>query len=150
MENYVITSILSSIVISLISYAVKLFWDKNRAKDLPEPEKGRQKTVDDLIALYGEPDDFVLLDATRGNEAAGVLLVYDSAGHFVINGEKIRKNDIVDVTFNNIAIPYFPNEYQVIFKLKNEKEPLHIPVGHDVKWALQVVEQIKYHWEKLT
>ena len=107
------------------------------------------QTLDELIARYGDPDDFVLLDATRGNEAVGVLLVYDAAGFFVVNGEKIRKSDIIDVTWNNIAIPYFPNEYQVVIKTKEADEPLRLHAGNDGKWVMQVVEQIVYHLEKM-
>ncbi|MBR1469501.1 MAG: hypothetical protein IJ605_05255 [Prevotella sp.] len=155
MERSTIIFILSMVVSSLIGYAVKLFLDKNDAKNEPEPKRSRprsaQKSVDELIAQFGEPDDIILLDATRGNEAEGIILVYDSAGIFIINGEKIRKTDITDVTFNNNAVPYVPNDYQVVVTTNdNEKPPICLHVGNDANWTLQVVGQIKHHWEKTT
>ncbi|MBR3123585.1 MAG: hypothetical protein IKN21_02620 [Prevotella sp.] len=106
------------------------------------------QTLDELIARYGDPDDFVLLDATRGNEAVGVLLVYDSDEFFVIDGEKVMKSEVEDVTFYNNAIPYLPNEYDVVIKTKGRQDPFRLHVGNDGNWAMQVVEQIMYHLRK--
>lgn len=144
MENPIISYVISAVVAGLIGYAVKLFWNKKQSKIVPDPKKNHPKTVDELIAKYGDPDDIVLLDASRGNEAEGVVLVYDSS--MIINGEKINKSDISEVTFKNAAIAYLPDDYQVILISKNPKiPPIQLHVGYERKWAMKVVEQLQHH-----
>ncbi|MBQ4485210.1 MAG: hypothetical protein II934_09470 [Prevotella sp.] len=144
MENPIISYVISAVVAGLIGYAVKLFWNKKQSKIVPDPKKNHPKTVDELIAKYGDPDDIILLDASRGNEAEGVVLVYDSM--MIINGEKINKSDISEVTFKNAAIAYLPDDYQVILISKNPKIPqIQLHVGYERKWAMKVVEQLQHH-----
>lgn len=144
MENPIISYVISAVVAGLIGYAVKLFWNKKQSKMVPDPKKNHPKTVDELIAKYGDPDDIILLDASRGNEAEGVVLVYDSM--MIINGEKINKSDISEVTFKNAAIAYLPDDYQVILISKNPKIPqIQLHVGYERKWAMKVVEQLQHH-----
>lgn len=144
MENPIISYVISAVVAGLIGYAVKLFWNKKQSKMVPDPKKNYPKTVDELIAKYGDPDDIILLDASRGNEADSVVLVYDSM--MIINGEKINKSDISEVTFKNAAIAYLPDDYQVILISKNPKiPPIQLHVGYERKWAMKVVEQLQHH-----
>ena len=144
MENPIISYVISTVVAGLIGYAVKLFWNKKQSKIVPDPKKNHPKTVDELIAKYGDPDDIVLLDASRGNEADSVVLVYDST--MIINGEKINKSDISEVTFKNAAIAYLPDDYQVILISKNPNiPPIQLHVGYERKWAMKVVEQLQHH-----
>ena len=117
-------------------------WRKKKPEDSSESRKN--KTVDELIAKYGDPDDIILLDASRGNEVDSVVLVYDST--MIINGEKINKSDISEVTFKNAAIAYLPDDYQVILISKNPKIPqIQLHVGYERKWAMKVVEQLQHH-----
>lgn len=144
MENPIISYVISAVVAGLIGYAVKLFWNKKQSKMVPDPKKNHPKTVDELIAKYGDPDDIILLDASRGNEVDSVVLVYDSM--MIINGEKINKSDISEVTFKNAAIAYLPDDYQVILISKNPKIPqIQLHVGYERKWAMKVVEQLQHH-----
>ena len=144
MENPIISYVISAVVAGLIGYAVKLFWNKKQSKIVPDPKKNHPKTVDELIAKYGDPDDIILLDASRGNEADSVVLVYDST--MIINGEKINKSDISEVTFKNAAIAYLPDDYQVILISKNPKiPPIQLHVGYERKWAMKIVEQLQHH-----
>ena len=146
MENPIISYVISAVVAGLIGYAVKLFWNKKQSKIVPDPKKNHPKTVDELIAKYGDPDDLVLLDASRGNEAEGVVLVYDKGDFLIVNGEKINKSDISEVTFKNAAIAYLPDDYQVILISKNPKIPsIQLHVGYERKWAMKVVEQLQHH-----
>lgn len=144
MENPIISYVISAVVAGLIGYAVKLFWNKKQSKMVPDPKKNHPKTVDELIAKYGDPDDIILLDASRGNEVDSIVLVYDSM--MIINGEKINKSDISEVTFKNAAIAYLPDDYQVILISKNPKIPqIQLHVGYERKWAMKVVEQLQHH-----
>lgn len=146
MENPIISYVISAVVAVLIGYAVKLFWNKKQSKIVPDPKKNHPKTVDELIAKYGDPDDLVLLDASRGNEAEGVVLVYDKDDFLIVNGERINKSDISEVTFKNAAIAYLPDDYQVILNSKNPNIPqIQLHVGYERKWAMKVVEQLQHH-----
>lgn len=142
----------STLVSMLISYAIGLFFKSTTPDDLQQDSRVRdaghtyQKTADELINFYGEPDDIVLLNPTRGNEAQGVVLVYARQGFIVVDGEKMLIADIADVTFNNAAVAYTPNSYQLIVTPKNKKLPLHhLPLGNDGDWALQATEQLRQY-----
>lgn len=101
----------ATIVTALGSFAVGLFtkFPKSSNDDLPprsglhSEQRNSMSTVDELILLNGEPDDVILLDPTRGNDAQGVILVYMERRWFIINGEGISFDDIEVVTFNNTS-----------------------------------------------
>lgn len=139
------------IVTALGSFAVGLFTKSQKSSDDLPPRSGlhseqrySMSTVDELILLYGEPDDVILLDPTRGNDAQGVILVYMNRRWFIINGEGISFDDIEDVTFNNTSVVYSQDSYQVVIKLKQESPScLYLPVGYDREWAIQVVKEIR-------
>ena len=136
----VIAAALSAVLVT--PFTLLFTWRKKKPEDSSESRKN--KTVDELIAKYGDPDDIILLDASRGNEADSVVLVYDST--MIINGEKINKSDIFEVTFKNAAIAYLPDDYQVILISKNPKIPqIQLHVGYERKWAMRVVEQLQHH-----
>lgn len=136
----VIAAALSAVLVT--PFTLLFTWRKKKQEDSSESRKN--KTVDELIAKYGDPDDIILLDASRGNEADSVVLVYDSM--MMINGEKINKSDISEVTFKNAAIAYLPDDYQVILISKNPKIPqIQLQVGYERKWAMKVVEQLQHH-----
>lgn len=136
----VIAAALSAVLVT--PFTLLFTWRKKKQEDSSESRKN--KTVDELIAKYGDPDDIILLDASRGNEADSVVLVYDSM--MMINGEKINKSDISEVTFKNAAIAYLPDDYQVILISKNPKIPqIQLHVGYERKWAMRVVEQLQHH-----
>ena len=136
----VIATTLSAVLV--VPFAPLLAFWKKKEDENAEPRKN--KTVDELIAKYGDPDDIILLDASRGNEVDSVVLVYDST--MMINGEKINKSDISEVTFKNAAIAYLPDDYQVILDSKNPKNPLiQLHVGYERKWAMKIVEQLQHH-----
>jgi len=107
-----------------------------------EKAKPYERTVDDLTAEYGEPEDVILLDATRANEAMGVILAYKD--FFIVEGSRIEKRNITDVTFNNSGTPYARDEYQVIIAAgPSRADYIHVKAGYDAAWAKDVVEQIK-------
>ena len=103
-------------------------------------------TVDDLTAQYGQPEDVILLDATRANEAMGVILVYKN--FFVVEGRRLDKSVITDVTFNNSGTPYARDEYQVIIATNSPEDGyIHVKAGYDVAWTKSVAEEIRKNLE---
>ncbi|MBR5635215.1 MAG: hypothetical protein IKS72_02695 [Prevotella sp.] len=142
-ENFLKVIAASLLAVLATPFALLLTFWKKKGEDSAE---SRNKTVDELIAQYGDPDDLVLLDASRGNEAEGVVLVYDKGDFLIINGEKINKSDISEVTFKNAAIAYLPDDYQVVLNSKNPKiPPIQLHVGYERKWAMKIVEQLQHH-----
>ena len=71
-ENFLKVIAASLLAVLATPFALLLTFWKKKGEDSAE---SRNKTVDELIAQYGDPDDLVLLDASRGNEAEGVVLV---------------------------------------------------------------------------
>ena len=143
-ENFLKVIATSLLAVLATPFTLLLTFWKKKGDDSSESRKN--KTVDELIAQYGDPDDLVLLDASRGNEAEGVVLVYDKGDFLIVNGEKINKSDISEVTFKNAAIAYLPDDYQVILDSKNPKTPsIQLHVGYERKWAMKIVEQLQHH-----
>ena len=143
-ENFLKVIATSLLAVLATPFTLLLTFWKKKGDDSSESRKN--KTVDELIAQYGDPDDLVLLDASRGNEAEGVVLVYDKGDFLIVNGEKINKSDISEVTFKNAAIAYLPDDYQVILISKNPNIPqIQLHVGYERKWAMKVVEQLQHH-----
>ena len=110
-----------------------------------EEAKPFVRTVDELTAQYGEPEDVILLNAARANEALGVILAYKD--FLVVEGRRIDKSDITGVTFNNSGTPYAPGEYQVIIATLGEGF-IHVNTGYDATWTKDVVEEIKKAFTK--
>ena len=61
------------VLVLLFAIAINEYHRRHHPKDEVKPF---ERTVDDLTAEYGEPEDVILLNATRANEAMGVILAY--------------------------------------------------------------------------
>ena len=48
-------------------------------KDRPSPEE-MEGAWKEVVEQYGEPDEVIVVDATRGGETEGVVLAYDLGG----------------------------------------------------------------------
>ena len=136
MSGYVILPICA---VLLLVIAANEYWRRHHTDD--SVSKPHERTVDELTAEYGEPDDVILVNATRANEAMGVILVYKD--FFVIEGRRVEKRDITGVTFNNSGTPYARGEYQVIIDIRQGQEYLHVNAGYDAAWTKDVAEEIK-------
>ena len=123
-----------------------------RCKSHPEAtDLSEQQTLKDLIATYGEPDEIIVTDATRGSEAEGALLVYDKGGKqdkgfFVYENHVIDKESITDITFNNSCGTAFhlPDDFQVVISTNDERQPkIHIRAGNDISIVQEIILQMK-------
>lgn len=127
------------VLVLLFAIAINEYHRRHHSKDEVKPF---ERTVDDLTAEYGEPEDVIILNATRINEAMGVILAYKN--FLVVEGRRIEKRDIKDVTFNNSGTPYTRDEYQVIIAAgEAQSDYIHVNAGYDAAWTKDVVEQIK-------
>ena len=136
MSDYVVLPIDA---VLLLVIAANEYWRRHHSDD--SVSKPHELTVDELTAEYGEPDDVILVNATRANEAMGVILVYKD--FFVVEGRRIEKRDITGVTFNNSGTPYARGEYQVIIEIRHGQDYLHVNAGYDAAWTKDVAEEIK-------
>lgn len=124
-------------------------------KDTVIREERKQKTLQDLIYIHGNPDEVIVTDATRGNEIDGVVLAYnkgglDNKGFLVCNGKVVDKKSITDITFNNNYGTAFglPDEFQVVLSTNEESRPkIHIRAGNDIDTAKEIVTQLKSQLE---
>jgi hypothetical protein len=141
--------IILPLCIFLVIIAIIIWWEwmrkRNGEKETGQPQPS-ELTVDDLTTQFGQPEDVILLNAVRANEALGVILVYKD--FFVIEGRRVDKSAITDVTLNNSGTPYVPGEYQVIIATNNKQTGyIHVNASYDAAWASDVAKEIKKHIE---
>ncbi len=146
MTNFIyhpIAVVVAAIMIVIVLYGFYLYQTRHGDKDnVKQP-----MTVDDYVAANGEPVDVVVLDATRCNELTAVILVYDHT--LVVNGTAIDRDRVTHATFNNGAVPYVDNRYQIVLATTMPEQPtIHIPVGADAKQASEVLQQLNQYLSK--
>ena len=75
------------IFILLAILVIFLLMLRDRRKEIikKELEKNRLSTVDDAISQYGEPDNLVVVNPTRGNDTEGTILEYKSQNLLIIS-----------------------------------------------------------------
>ena len=130
------------LLLVFICLIVLMEWRRNRrlkAKEKPVV------TVDELTEQFGEPDDVIVVNPTQGNSSEGVVLVYNEGKFFVINGEKVLKGQISDVSFANYANPYLPSDYMIqIYTTLQGGELMKIPTNNPSPvYAKEIVQQIR-------
>ena len=154
MKKEVIISIVAVLAIFLVAFQVNgfvlfalvlfvplFFYRKRKHKD--EPDDSHLLSLDEATAQYGEPDDCIVADATRGNETAGCILVYRQKRLMVIAGDPVSMDDIIDVTTVNMATPYTVGQYQLVLTTRRPgREYIRMEVGLDAAWAKDVATEV--------
>lgn len=103
--------------------------------------KASVPSLQQLEELYGAPSDVIALSPTKCNQADSVVLVYEDAGFFVVNGSKVLMSDVSSVTFNNSSIPWESPEYLIL--IQTTASLIRLFVGYDSEWAKSVTIQIR-------
>ena len=105
-----------------------------------EKRKGKNLTIQtvyhslaEVVEDMGEPNDTITLNAARGNELGGVILVYAAARQLIVQGRAYPFEAVRDISFVNSATPYTVGEYQLL--IFTEQETLRLPVGYDNEYA---------------
>ena len=131
----------------LVVVLLLMVWHFRRSEpaiDLEHAAEPEPETVDNYTAYHGQPADMVVLDPTRSHELAAVVLVYDDA--FVIQGERVPRTAVTDVTFNNAAVPVLNQSYQIVFSTTlPDRHTIKVDVGSDAEWASEVTQQVAQH-----
>jgi hypothetical protein len=160
MKKEIVISVVAAIAILLVAFEVNAFvlfalvlfvpiclyrkhkdMDKDQNKN--EEQDSQLLPLEEATAQYGEPDDCIVADAIRANEAAGCILVYKQKRLLVIAGEPVSMDDIVDVTTVNMATPYTTGQYQLVLTTKKPgREYIRMEVGLDAAWAKDVATEV--------
>ena len=132
------------LVVIPIGYFVIKYMEKR------EPPRVTFANTEDVELKYGEPDDVVVLDASRANELSALILFYTAKDIMVVAGEELKISDMVSVMPKNMATPYTVDEYAVIITTKNPQYPtIHLRVGYDGGLAREIASQIYSHCKLL-
>ena len=136
---YNIWLLLLLVVIPIGYFAIK-FMEKR------EPPKVTFANTEEVEVKYGEPDDVVVLDASRANELSALILFYTAQDIMVVAGEELKISDMISVMPKNMATPYTVDEYAVIITTKNPlHSSIHLRMGYDGGLAREIAAQIYAH-----
>lgn len=107
-------------------------------------ETPTETTVEDYVNTHGEPEDVIVLDVTRNNELAAVILVYDH--EIIVDGNPVQRDKITNVTFYNAANPYVNSEYLLVITTSLPECPtIETPAGSDAKLASDAATRLAGH-----
>jgi hypothetical protein len=128
------------LIVIPIGYFVNKYLEKR------EPPRVTFANTEEVESKYGEPDDVVVLDASKANELSALILFYTAQDVMVVAGEELKISDMISVMPKNMATPYTIDEYAVIITTKNPQHPsIHLRVGYDGGLAKEIAEQIYAH-----
>lgn len=131
------------VLFALIIFFPLLIYRMSKKKDNAAAKQANILSIDEAHAQYGEPDEVIVADATRANEASGCILVYKQKRVLIVAGEPVGIDDITDVTSVNTATPYTVGQYQVVFTTKRaDRQYIRLDVGMDAEWARNVAMQV--------
>lgn len=115
-------------------------------QDKAAPKRVTYASIEEVEAKYGEPEDVVVLDATKANEPQGVILFYLAQDKMIVAGEEMKLSDLEGVMPKNLATPYVADEYAVILTTKDPARPtVRLRVGYDGGFAGELAGQIDKH-----
>lgn len=132
------------LLLLLLVIPVGYFFIKRQEK--AAPPRINYGSMEEVEAKYGEPEDVVVLDATKANELQGVILFYPAQDKMIVVGEEMRLCDLEGVMSKNLATPYIVDEYAVILATKDPARPtIKLRVGYDGGLAGEIAGQIDKH-----
>ncbi len=116
----------------------------SRKKDVVEETEGQSfSSLEEIVSNYGEPDDTIVLDASRANELSSLILFYKATDTAIIAGKVIRISEITGVAPKNFALPYTVDEWGVVINTRNKAcRDIHLRVGYDGGLASDIANQI--------
>ena len=136
-----------AILLLLLVIPLAYYFSKRQEKE--EPPRVTYASIDEVKGKYGEPDDVVVLDASRANELPALILFYTAQDVMVMAGEELKISDLVSVMPKNMATPYTVDEHAVIISTKDPSRPtIHLRVGYDAGLAAEIAAQIDAHLTK--
>lgn len=130
----------------LMLFAIPLAYFLLRIRERTETTGVTYASVEEVEQKYGEPDDVVVLDASRANELPALILFYPANDVVVVAGEELKLSNLVSVMPKNMATPYTVDEYAVIISTNDPNRPIiQLRVGYDGGLAREIATQIDTH-----
>ena len=130
----------------LMLLAIPLAYFLLRIRERTETTGVTYASVEEVEQKYGEPDDVVVLDASRANELPALILFYPANDVVVVAGEELKLSNLVSVMPKNMATPYTVDEYAVIISTNDPNRPIiQLRVGYDGGLAREIATQIDTH-----
>lgn len=130
----------------LMLLAIPLAYFLLRIREKTETTGVTYANVEEVEQKYGEPDDVVVLDASRANELPALILFYPANDVVVVAGEELKLSNLVSVMPKNMATPYTVDEYAVIISTNDPNRPIiQLRVGYDGGLAREIATQIDTH-----
>ena len=130
----------------LMLLAIPLAYFLLRIREKAETTGVTYASVEEVEQKYGEPDDVVVLDASRANELPALILFYPANDVVVVAGEELKLSNLVSVMPKNMATPYTVDEYAVIISTNDPNRPtIQRRVGYDGGLAREIATQIDTH-----
>ena len=130
----------------LMLLAIPLAYFLLRIREKTETTGVTYASVEEVEQKYGEPDDVVVLDASRANELPALILFYPANDVVVVAGEELKLSNLVSVMPKNMATPYTVDEYAVIISTNDPNRPIiQLRVGYDGGLAREIATQIDTH-----
>ena len=127
----------------LLLLIVPLAYFITSRKEKAEAPRVTFANVEEVEQKYGEPDDVVVLDASRANELPALILFYPDRDLAIIAGEELKLSDLTSVMPKNMATPYTVDEYAVIIGTSDPQRPtIQLRVGYDAVLAGEIAAQI--------
>lgn len=143
----VLVAVYAGLGVLLLIPIVVAAWLVMRGKEkTAEAASGKapfEKSIDDLVGEYGEPDASIVINAARANEAVGCILVYRDKGFILTDGQKLNIANITGIAAKNSATPYTIGEYQIVITTDIKgMSSIRLNAGYDAEWAGQAAAQL--------
>lgn len=127
----------------LMLLAIPLAYFLLRIREKTETTGVTYASVEEVEQKYGEPDDVVVLDASRANEIPALILFYPNRDLAIIAGEELKLSSLMSVMPKNMATPYTVDEYAVIIGTNDPLRPtIELRVGYGAVLASEIAAQI--------
>lgn len=121
----------------------------NRSKKREELPHETFANIEEVEKKFGEPDDVVVLDASKANELSSLILFFKAKDVMVVAGEELKISDMVSVASKNLATPYTVDEWAVIITTKAPQHPtIYLRVGYDGGLARDIAAHISEVYER--
>ena len=142
----ILLAIYAGPAILLLLLVIPLAYYFSKRQEKLESARVTYTSIAEVEGKYGEPDDVVVLDASRANELPALILFYTTQDVMVMAGEELKISDLVSVMPKNMATPYTIDEHAVIISTKDPSRPtIHLRVGYDAGLASEIATQIDAH-----
>ena len=129
------------LVLLLLVFLSKFFFKKEHGKI--EENVPSYQSLAAVIQQYGEPDDTIVLDASRANELSSLILFYHEKDLALIDSHEVKISELTGVAPKNLASPYTVDEWAVVINTKNRQySTFRLRVGYDGGLASEIANRI--------